>query len=137
MSMYEVCAKCGHVGRHYYVEKIFAVKAESAKKAAEVVRWFPRVKHHQKDAIRYVTEIDADRYGEIVRLNQNDPYFICQNIQEQRMYIEENIFSEKTLNYEGSYESEDKRDFYLGKMKIRNPKRYINYHGEDVRVSVC
>ena len=51
MGMYEVCAKCGHVGRYNYVDKIFAVKASSGKEAAAKVRNFPRVKHDHKDAI--------------------------------------------------------------------------------------
>lgn len=137
MSMFEVCAKCGHVGRNYYVEKTFAVRAENAKKAAEAVRWFPRVKHHHKDAIRYVTEIDSDRFDEILKVNQEDQYFVCQNVQEQRMYVEENIFSEESFDFTDKSEPADKRDFYSGKTKIRNPKRYINYYREDARVSVC
>lgn len=137
MSMYEVCAKCGHVGRNYYVEKTFAVRAENAKKAAEAVRWFPRVKHHHKDAIRYVNEIDSDRYDEILRVNQTDQYFVCQNIQEQRMYVEENIFAESYVSYDNKSDTIEKHEFYDGKTKIRNPKRYINYYREDARVSVC
>ncbi len=84
MGMYEVCAKCGHVGRGYYVDKIFAVIASDGKEAAAKVRQFPRVKHHHKNAIRYVEEISNERFREINSINQADPYFRCQNIQEQR-----------------------------------------------------
>lgn len=84
MGMYEVCAKCGHVGRYNYVDKIFAVKASSGKEAAAKVRNFPRVKHDHKDAIRYVKSIDADRYAEIISKNILDPFFLCHNVQEQR-----------------------------------------------------
>ena len=51
MKMYEVCAKCGHVGRDFYTEKIFAVKAKNAKEAAQFARFIPRVKHHHPDAM--------------------------------------------------------------------------------------
>ena len=84
MGMYEVCAKCGHVGRNNYVDKIFAVEASSGKEAAAKVRSFPRVKHDHKDAIRYVESIDATRYAEIVSGNHLDPFFLCHNVQEQR-----------------------------------------------------
>ena len=84
MGMYEVCAKCGHVGRNNYVDKIFAVEASNGKEAAAKVRSFPRVKHDHKDAIRYVESIDATRYAEIVSGNHLDPFFLCHNVQEQR-----------------------------------------------------
>ena len=53
------------------------------------------------------------------------------------MYVEENIFSEESFGFNDKSEPADKRDFYSGKTKIRNPKRYINYYREDARVSVC
>lgn len=84
MGMYEVCAKCGHVGRNNYVDKVFAVVASSGKEAAAKVRSFPRVKHDHKDAIRYVESIDASRYAEIISGNHLDPFFLCHNVQEQR-----------------------------------------------------
>ena len=35
MNTYKVVAKCGHVGKGHYVDKVFAVKAETAKEAAK------------------------------------------------------------------------------------------------------
>ena len=51
MKLFEVEAKCGHVGRKYFTLKVFPVKANSRKEAAAIVRNIPRVKHHHKDAI--------------------------------------------------------------------------------------
>ncbi len=84
MGMYEVCAKCGHVGQNYYVDKIFAVIAADGKEAAAKVRQFPRVKHHHKDAIRYVEKISRERFSEIICMNTVDPFLLCHNIQDQR-----------------------------------------------------
>ena len=137
MNMYEVSAKCGHVGRGYYVEKTFAVKAESAKEAAATVRWFPRVKHHHKDAIKSVTEIDVTRFTEIISLNNDDAYFHCKNVQEQRGYSEI-LFPEYSHNeYDEDHEELSKRDYYCGKTKIRNPKKYMGFIREEGRLSVC
>ena len=82
-NYYEVCAKCGHVGKNYYVEKTFAVEAENGKSAAEIVRGKPRVKHDHKDAIRFVKQIDKERFDIIQANIKMDPYFHCKNIQQQ------------------------------------------------------
>jgi len=127
MEMYEVCAKCGHVGRNYYVDKIFAVKAESGKEAAAIVRNLPRVKHDHKDAIRYVEVIDESRFEEIRKTNSEDPYFSCKNIQEQRAagdiekVEEERIIARARRNRECS-------GLYYGKQMIRNPKKYVKMY---------
>ena len=138
MSMFEVCAKCGHVGRNNYVEKVFAVVAKDAKTAAKITRQLPRVKHHQKDAIRYVNEIDADRYWEIRNRNEEDPYFKCGSIQDQRrMCADITILPEpKAVEYgRGSYEESLRKRFYDGKKAIRNPKKYYRSAAYDERYS--
>ena len=61
-----VIAKCGHVGRNNYIPVKFAVKAESKKAAAKMVRNFPRVKHDHKDAILDVKQIDYVEFCEII-----------------------------------------------------------------------
>ena len=48
---FEVIVKCGHVGHGKYIVKKLAILAESAKQAAKIARYIPRVKHHKKDAI--------------------------------------------------------------------------------------
>lgn len=129
-KMYEVSAKCGHVGRGYYVEKVFAVKADSAKDAAAMVRQFPRVKHHHKDAIRYVELIDESRFMEIREVNQQDPYMICQSKQEQnklcRMTLKLKKEEDREIRIEeGKHQYNRKRSFLRDK-EIRKEKQYIN-----------
>lgn len=126
--MYEVCAKCGHVGRKYYVEKVFAVIAKSKKDAARIARSIPRVKHDHKDAIIYVREIDEARYNEIREINESDLYFQCHNVQEQRMLGD----IEKIKEPGWRHEDEDKsrgygcnKKYYHGKTTVRKPKKYF------------
>ena len=132
MKMYEVCAKCGHVGRDFYTEKIFAVKAKNAKEAAQFARFIPRVKHHHLDAIRYVHEIDEGRYYEIIETNDNDPYFSCHNIQEQRRIDIAVIPEEKReKSVKTNEENSTNKPMYNGKQIIRNPHKYIRYYATE------
>ncbi len=127
--MFEVEAKCGHVGRGWYVIKSFAVEADSQKAAARIARDIPRVKHHHPDAIRQVTEIDADRFQEIRIRNNNDPYFFCHSIQDQRAYCQELILFPEipaTVGKRNHKEENDGSVFYWRKQRIRHPKKYIN-----------
>jgi hypothetical protein len=89
-----VIAKCGHVGRNRYIEKELTIRATSGKEAAKIARNYPRVKHHWKDAIVEVIEVDVEEFKRIRVKNYSDPYFSVKNIQEQRMYcinIDEHI----------------------------------------------
>lgn len=70
-----VTAKFGHVGRDYYVEKIFPVKAKSKKEASNKVTNLPRVKHHHKDRIFEVVQCDFDEYLAQIMINEEDIYF--------------------------------------------------------------
>ena len=85
MKYFEVEAKCGHVRRNNYILKKFYVCAESASEAASITRHLPRVKHHQKDAIKNVIEIDYDNYILGLDSKRNDPYFLVDNSSDQRM----------------------------------------------------
>lgn len=127
MRFYEVIAKCGHVGRKNYALKSFAVKAENGKDAAKMARDFPRVKHHHKDAIQNVIEIDEDRFYELILKNSLDPYFHCTNVQEQRMYHDSDIYKEERY-LEDNIEEYSVKTVFIGKTLVRKPKRYIrNY----------
>ena len=132
MKMYEVCVKCGHVGRDFYTEKIFAVRAEDAKEAARIARFIPRVKHHHTDAIRYVNKIDEERYYEIIENNDKDPYFSCHNVQEQRR-IETLVFPEekRERQIKADEETPMKKPIYNGKQIIRNPHKYIRHYAAE------
>lgn len=83
---FKVQAKCGHVGRNYYILKWFYVKALTGEEGAKVVRDKPRVKHNQKDAIRNVKEITFEEYLTGLRLNSEDMYFKSTSKQEQEFY---------------------------------------------------
>lgn len=136
MKLFEVEAKCGHVGKNCFTLKIFAVKAECGKEAAMIVRNMPRVKHHHKDAIRYVHEISISRFQELCRINSDDPYFLCKNIQEHRQYVKEcDVFMEESKNKKEK--EEVKKPVYVGKELLRNPKRcFKNYIFNDVRYAI-
>lgn len=126
--MYEVLAKCGHVGKNKYILKTFAVEADSGSLAATIVRNTPRVKHHHRDAIRQVTLIDTPRYLEIVEENEKDPYFRCHSVQEQRKLCREMcVTKEERGECERSVIEKKKRNYYDGKCKIRNMKKYMKY----------
>ncbi len=86
MNYYKVVAKCGHVRRGHYIIKEFFVRAENGKKAAQKVRFLPRVKHDWKDAIISVTPIDRDEFFQGRELHNHDLYFNVTNSSEQRIY---------------------------------------------------
>lgn len=86
MEYYKVHAKCGHVGRNWYILKWFYLKADSAKDAAEIVRYEPRVKHHHKDAIREVVKIDYNEYIIGIKIMASDMYFKVHNSTDQKLY---------------------------------------------------
>ena len=111
---FKVNAKCGHVGRGNFINIDFAVVAENAKEAAAKTRMFGRVKHHYKDAINFVEEINIDEFNELVEKLSNDPYIGCDNIQEQRR-IED--FYDRISAYD--YEEEKKDRCVEYKMKKR------------------
>ena len=136
MKMYKVVAKCGHVGKGHYVEKIFAVKAEDGKEAAERVRMFPRVKHHHKDAIRSVELISIGEYIELRAAQEADPFFFCRNVQEQRLYYEENIMDEAECFFKEKEIS--RKPVFVGKKRLRNPRKYItmNQIYNDMRYAI-
>ena len=97
---YEVLAKCGHVGRNHYVLKEFFIRADSAVDAAKRIRCAPRVKHHHKDAIRYVKEIDYDEYVDGVKKMKEDYYFNIHNSSDQKRMFNEIIYREKFVEIE-------------------------------------
>ncbi len=126
MKMYEVNAKCGHVGMNYFTVKTFAVMTESRKEAAAQVRAFPRVKHDRKDAIISVDEIDLDRYMEIRENNRLDPYFICTTVQQQRALCRIERYREVERTQVKRIEEQTGRSTYYNKKVIRNAKKYMN-----------
>lgn len=97
MRFYKVEAKCGHVGKNWYFPAAFYITAENGREAAKVARVMPRVKHDHKDAILSVSEIDVDSYVRGKETIMDNPYWLCKNIQEQRIQcrnLEENLVAE-------------------------------------------
>lgn len=84
MKYFKVTAKCGHVGKGNYIPIDFPVRAESGKVAAKIVRYIGRVKHHKKDAILGVCEIEFTKYQQLIKENKNNPYLNCHSKQEQK-----------------------------------------------------
>lgn len=84
MSYFEVTAKCGHVGKGYYIPIRFAILAKNGEHAADITRKKARVKHDRPDAILEVKEITCEEYMQLRAQNKADPYLNCKNIQQQR-----------------------------------------------------
>ena len=132
MSYFEVVCRCGHVGNGKYVLKSFAVYAKNAKSAARKARQIPRVKHHNKHAIESVTEIDEERFREIIDMNYLDPYFQCCNKTEQKAVCDD---LEIKIDYsltgpeiEEDRDSVSRRVIYSGKSKIKNPRKFVRLY---------
>ena len=126
MRYYEVTAKCGHVGRGYYIPIGFAVRAETASEAATVTRTMPRVKHDHKDAILSVREVDVFEYDDLQEVNRYDPYLQCRSRREQMMECDA-IYNRLVEERRNSvwYEKElSEKAVYDGKKRIRNVRRY-------------
>ena len=131
MAWFAVTARCGHVGRKNYARKTFAIEADSGKTAAKVVRGLPRVKHHHRYAIIDVEKVNYERYLEIIEANNADPYFHCHSVQEQRKYIDNDIYPEEMMD-QVKKRVPSIKEIFDGKMKIRSPKKYVknNYYEE-------
>ena len=74
---YKVTAKCGHVGKGNYVPINFAVKADTASEASQIVKRFPRVKKQLWDSIIACVRISKKEYKRLRKINSEDPYLNC------------------------------------------------------------
>ena len=122
MRYYEVTAKCGHVGRGYYIPIGFAVRAETASEAAAATRTMPRVKHDHKDAILSVREVDVFEYDDLQEVNRYDPYLQCRSRREQMMEYDAiyNRLVEERRSSTWSEKELSEKAVYDGKKRIRN-----------------
>lgn len=118
MKHYIVTAKCGHVGKGYYIPIDFPVKADSKTEAAKIVRDFPRVKHHHKDAILNCREVSFAEFKIIRNRNQTDTYLTCRSSTEQRLLcdIENRIIKEPKK--ETRLNRKDKVGYLLKKRRL-------------------
>lgn len=129
-NYYEVIAKCGHVGRKFYIPIKFAVCTINGKEAARQVRLFPRVKHNHKDAILSVKKINYSIYLEINKSNNEDPYLKCHSKQEQKRKC--NLSGRLCID---EHNQEKKIDKSLRRnrvsFKLRKTKELLNSYMED------
>ena len=88
IRFYKVVCMCGHVGRRRYIPIAFAIKAKDGKEAAKIARGLPRVKCQRRDAVISCTEISEEQYKELRRINKEDPYLSCKNMQDQKEHPE-------------------------------------------------
>lgn len=134
---YSVTAKCGHVGKRYFIPIEFAIRAESAKEAARIAREMPRVKHDHKDAIQSVLEITWEEYITLRQQNDADPYLQCKSVQEQRMIetIYDRVVEEDREEREQRRKDKEEARYYLGKKPIRNVKSYLKAQPDCIRFS--
>ena len=137
---FEVIAKCGHVGRNYYYEGHFFVKANNGRDAAQDVRYRPRVKHDRKDAILAVIPITKEQYHTGYKREKNNPYFKCENVQQQRDVweaIKPWVYPEsgkENRTKKGNHGSEKKE--YSKNKKIRNPYKYSKINGINIHIDL-
>ena len=117
---FRVTCKCGHVGRQHFIRIDFPVCAHSKKEAAEIARYIPRVKHDYKDAVLNCVEIDFEEYEILKRINDNDQYLKCTNIQEQSLINE----FESRLEVEPKY-LESVKKTRRNAVEFKNKKRRI------------
>lgn len=83
---YKVEVKCGHVGRNNYILKLLFIKAMSRADAAKIAKNTPRVKHHHKDVVRSVIQIEFEEYIIGLKSMDEDMYFKINNSTDQRLY---------------------------------------------------
>ena len=93
----------------------------------------PRCKHHHKDCVLSVEEISYDQYEILKSINQNDPYLRCTSIQEQQLYdLSDRLIVDTHYMDEDEERETQVHQRFFGKMKIKNPKRFIrNYYLEE------
>jgi hypothetical protein len=131
-NFFKVKAKCGHVGKTYYFEGIFHIKAENAKEAAAKGRQMPRVKHDHKDAILSVTQLSYEEFKAGCAKRDNTPYYHCTNKQEQSEVYENiayGIFEESEFLQDQSAEDFDRKErlAILRRME-RKTNKYRSYY---------
>lgn len=139
-NFFKVEAKCGHVGKNLYFKGTFYVRAKNARRAATVVRRFPRVKHDRANAIISVAPISFAEFIKGQREEYSRPYYQCLSKQEQNCHWDE---ISKDI-YEDDYLSDiEKKVFKTKKHSLRKTYNldpmYLelkNYQGNISKVEI-
>ena len=124
VNYYVATLKGGHVGQNYYIEFTKAIKAHSKKEAAEKCKALPRAKKGQADMIISIDEITYNEYVELMNEENENPYFLCKNIQQQRSKMSEIKYEIKLDPLYTNRDIERKKRKELG--SANNKRRYAN-----------
>lgn len=124
VNYYVATLKGGHVGQKYYIEFTKAIKAYSKKEAADKCKKLPRAKKGQADMIISIDEISYDEYVELMKEENENPYFLCKNIQQQRSKMSEIKYEIKLDPLYTDRDIERKKRKELG--SANNKRRYAN-----------
>ena len=129
-KFFAVTCKCGHTGsRRFYIPITFAIRAFDGKEAANIARNIPRVKHHHKDCILSVDELNEDEYCQLLRKNDDDGYLHCSSIQDQnKLDISDRLIEDPhyfLMKKAKNKKEIQKHNTYFGKTKIKKPKKFI------------
>lgn len=114
MNYFIVKAKCGHVGRNSHIKISYAIIANTGVNAAKITRNLPRVKHHDKEAIIDVRQVEYDEYLKQRTINSKDPYLHCKNIQDQ-VNVFDDIRNRIECNGDKAYIQEE--DYIINRYK--------------------
>ena len=120
MNYYKVIAKCGHVGKGHYIVKDIYVMADDGKEAALKGRWFPRVKHHWKDAIEAVYKITEEEYLLGKLKTKQDRYFQVKNSTEQRIFVDIDSYEVQEREMREKKKKDKSFTYYVQMKKIRD-----------------
>lgn len=135
MNFYIVTAKCGHVGKNYYIAIDFPIKAHSKSSAAKIARNIPRVKHDHKDAILDCREVSEEEYNKQVEINNNNPYLKCMSIRDQNMLCDlHDMLIPETRQEQQAVKKEQEKEQRKNRVAFKLKKQKINSN-EHLRLS--
>ena len=130
MRFFEVLTMFGHVGNGNYIELSLFICAANKKEASIVARWCPRVKHHNKNVIKDIKEINELEFwiGKITNsLNayfdckcKRDQLIKCPNILDDVIRIEKIEYQAPTHYRKKAANLEKEKEFRLFRNEWRN-----------------
>ena len=85
---YIVTAKCGHVGRMYYIPIDFPIVATSKKEASKITRQIGRVKHDHGDAILNCRAVSDVEFNKQIEINKKDIYLALKSKHDQKEVLD-------------------------------------------------
>jgi len=134
-TKYYIC-KCvaGHVGIHSYLPISIPIKANSAKEAADKAKTKPRVKKNRKGVVLETREVTYTEFLRQYAINDENPYFKCHSIQEQRQLC--NL--DGMLEYDDYYDAKtynNSKDSRFDRIKRKRRMEELKYNLDSDYVS--